>query len=109
MIPTKTCQLLDMIIDFHNMTVELAKEKRIQIKNMIDKILITNRIKIQNLTECIGTLVAPCPGISYGYYPKSLEARAKLRWWQSQILTKKNKIRSHSFDVEIFFDASGTC
>ena len=78
----------------------------------------------------IGVLVAACPAIAYGwlYYkelekikqrellyvdykskalvPLSAEATQELRWWLAQIPVADNKIRSMTFDLEIFSDAS---
>lgn len=89
-------------------------------------------MRIQNLAECIGVLVAACPGVAYGWlYYKELElvkrcaltlnhnntkeftnlsegALDELKWWDSEILSVKNKIRSSNYDLEIFSDASTT-
>lgn len=130
--PRRVCRFLGMIINSEEMTIELPSEKRIKIRNMLDKLLRKQEIKIQTLEECIGTLVAACPAIAYGWlYYKELEklktsaliinnydqnrfamlssgAVEDLNWWRSHIMKDKNIIRSNNFDLEIFSDASGT-
>ncbi|XP_051159201.1 uncharacterized protein LOC127280329 [Leptopilina boulardi] len=112
------------------MTLELPIEKRQKIKNMLSRLLSDRKIKIQNLAESIGVLVAACPAVAYGWlYYKELElvkrkalnlfdnnpnkitnlsdsAISDLKWWDSQIFVTKNKIRTSTFDLEIFSDAS---
>lgn len=114
------------------MSLELPWEKRLKIKDMIDNLLKRKRVKIQNLAEAIGVLVAACPAVAYGWlYYKELDmikfnallihhkdmeqwatlsqnAIQDLHWWRSNILTSTNKIRSFDFDMEIFSDASTT-
>ena len=130
--PKQNCKFLGMIIDSHNMVIELPREKCLKIKEMIENLLRDKKIKIQKLMECIGILVAACPAISYGWlYYKELERLKQrglithgyninneiklttevikeLTWWHSQILTSNNKIRTSSFDLEIFSNASTT-
>ncbi|XP_043472375.1 uncharacterized protein LOC122505029 [Leptopilina heterotoma] len=131
LVPKHCCQFLGMIINSQQTTLALPEIKRLKIKNMLDKILRDKKIKIQKLSECIGVLVAACPAIAYGWlFYKHLEmtkisalrfnknpnveislsddAIKELVWWRSQILTATNKIRSSSFDLEIFSDASTT-
>ncbi|XP_031780054.1 uncharacterized protein LOC100677975 [Nasonia vitripennis] len=114
------------------MTLELPQEKRVKIREMIDILLKMERVKVKVIAKCIGVLVAACPAVAYGwlYYKHlelikrnalrsnfkrmdkwitlSLEAKEELKWWQSQILIAKNKIRSSNFDLEIFSNASTT-
>ena len=131
-IPKHVCKFLGFNINSINMTLELPQEKRVKIKEMLDVLLNMERINVKVLAKCISVLVAACPAVAYGwlYYKHlesikrnalktdsrnmnkwttlSLEAKEELHWWQSQILTIKNKIRSSNFDMEIFSDASKT-
>ncbi|XP_051165692.1 uncharacterized protein LOC127284339 [Leptopilina boulardi] len=121
-----------MIINSNEMTIELPLDKRAKIKDMIQSLLSRDRIKIQELMESIGVLVAACPAVAYGWlYYKNLEklkrdslhenqnnpnkkitltepAIEDLKWWDAEISTVKNKIRTSIFDLEIFSDASTT-
>lgn len=121
-----------MIINSDEMKVELPTKKRVGIRKTLDKILKKERLNFHDLEKCIGVLVAACPAIAYGWLNyKELEilkqrelntqnfnpnievillenAIRDLKWWRSQIDTAKNKIRSCSFDLEIFSDASST-
>ena len=121
-----------MIINSAEMSLELPEKKRAKIKDTLEVILSSKKIKIQSLAELIGVLVAACPGVAYGWlYYKELElvkrralilyqnnpnkwtllsegATQELKWWRSQISTAKNKIRSSHFDLVIFSDASST-
>ena len=130
--PNRACRFLGMIINSRDMLVELPREKRIKIKNILESMLSNPRIQIKNLTSSIGILVAACPAVAYGWlFYKQLEIVKKnalikhnkdtdkwvtlsagaideLRWWKSQILTSTNKIRSSLFDAVIFSDASTT-
>lgn len=99
---------------------------------MIQLLLSRGGIKLQELMESIGVLVAACPAVAYGWlYYKNLEklkrdslhenqnnpnkkitltepAIEDLKWWDAKISTVKNKIRTSIFDLEIFSDASTT-
>ncbi|XP_051169295.1 uncharacterized protein LOC127286759 [Leptopilina boulardi] len=114
------------------MIIELPLEKRVKIRELLDKTLIKGMLSFHNLEKFIGVLVAACPAVAYGWlYYKELEilkqnelkipnfnpnkkvvlseeAMKDLKWWRSQIDTAKNKIRTSSFDLEIFSDASST-
>lgn len=130
--PSQLCTFLGISIKTTEMTLELPMVKRLKIKRMLEEILKSKSITIQALAECTGTLVAACPAIAYGwlYYKElerlknealsshngnmqkrlnlSIEAVTELKWWLSKILTADNRIRSSSFDKEIFSDASTT-
>ena len=64
------------------------------------------------MAECIGVLVTACPIFTSknanNLTFSSEEALKELRWWHSQILIARNKIRISIFDLEIFSDASST-
>ena len=130
--PIKICKFLGLIINSEKMQLELPDEKRVKIKELVSRTLNLKRITITNLAEIIGTLVAACPAVAYGWlYYKNLEklkhdsiilnnynlkckvelndlAKQDLLWWKNNVLKSVNKIRSSSFDLEIFSDASTT-
>lgn len=130
--PSRRCKFLGMIIDSQRMLLELPLDRRVKIHNLICQTLQFNKIKIQNLAELIGVLVAASPAIAYGWlYYKNLEkmktealiandknnqalaslspeAVKELKWWEAHVLTSVNKIRSTRFDYEIYSDASTT-
>ena len=107
-------------------------DKKLKILKMVEKYLNKRVIKIRELAELIGTLVAACPAVAYGWlFYKQLEmikqdflklegyeskknikisdgAIDELKWWKEYILPAENKIRTESFDLEIFSDASLT-
>lgn len=130
--PTRSCKFLGMIINSTEITLELPTEKRIRIHEMLDSILSKSKLSLHDLEKCIRILVAACLAVAYSWLnykeleilkqdalilhnfnPNSQivltkEAIRDLEWWRSQITTAKNKIRSSTFDLEIFSDASGT-
>lgn len=70
----RLCKFLAMIINSDNMSLELPCKKRVNIKKMLEIVLSNKKISIQNLADCIGVLVAACPGVAYGWlYYKELE------------------------------------
>ena len=86
----KSCNFLGMLINSVDMTLELPKDKRIKVREMIECILRSRKIRIQNLAECIGVLVAACPGIAYGWlYYKQLELVKRNALYLYQNNTKK--------------------
>ena len=130
--PNRRCRHLGIIIDSSAMTIEITKEKKQSIKNLIDKVLIKQGCRFDELMSLIGKLVAACPAVKSGWlYYKSLEHlkyiqgpivqcdRKKfiqfpepvlidLEWWSKNIPQAYNFIRKFRFDYEIFSDASGT-
>ena len=72
--PTRFCKFLGININTTNMTLELPQEKRNKIKQLVDRILKQRIIKVKILAKCIGTLIAACPAVAYGWlYCKHLE------------------------------------
>lgn len=130
--PTTRIKFLGMIIDSVKMNLELPPDKKNRIREMIIQPLRQHSISLQNLARLTGVLVSACPAVAYGwlYYkelerlkcraslevetnpnkkvPLSMEAEKDLAWWRGKILGARNKIRSDSYDLEIFTDASPT-
>lgn len=128
--PTRCLKFLGIIINSLDMSLELPWEKKLKIRDMANQTIKKGRLKMNDLAKLIGVLVAACPAVAYGwlYYKEmeslkwkiggdirsnreinlTLNAKNDLYWWLDTILTAKNKIRSDSYDFEIFTDASTT-
>ncbi|KAL7295514.1 hypothetical protein TKK_0011159 [Trichogramma kaykai] len=113
------------------MQVELPKEKISKIRNIVD-LKLNQSIKIRQFAKILGYLVSCCPGTNYGWvYTKSSEREkflalltqnndynskmiinqkimTELNWWRNINENAKNPIRSCTYDLEIFSDASKT-
>lgn len=132
LIPTKICKYLGFVLNSHEMTLELAVEKKSRITEAIDNLLSKSDIKIRNFARFIGYLTSACPSVPYGpLYCKNFE-RARfmallmndgdydqfmkveryldsdLHWWRNNISDAKRSIESLHFSKEIFSDASMT-
>lgn len=129
LVPNKTCQFLGFILNSQNMTLELPGKKKENILKRTSEMLKTKTITIRKFAQFLGTLTAACPAVAYGWlYTKSLE-RAKylallkgndydrvmhipnnlkddLLWWKNIIMTTHNTIKSNTYVLEIFSDAS---
>ena len=132
LIPKRSCTFLGLTIHSREMLLELPPDKRNRIKSFIKDILKSRKIKVQTVAVCIGTLVAACPAVAYGWlFYKNLEKDKRralilykgntnafttlstgslrdLHWWADQISQSNNKIRTSSYDMEIYSDASKT-
>ena len=130
--PSHQCEFLGFVLDSQDYSIYLTNEKREKINKMIFKL--SNEIKPSiSATACvIGTLVAACPAVDYGWlYTKRLERgkflalvnsngdfdqrmdlnkemRSDVKWWQENIKTAKKPIRDDRYCLEIFTDASLT-
>ncbi|XP_044586107.1 uncharacterized protein LOC123266143 [Cotesia glomerata] len=131
-IPERSCKYLGFVIDSKNMTLSLPEEKKLKLRKMIKEFLNKDSCSIREMAGLIGVLVAACPGIPYGMLYTKLLEREKLKaliineqdfnkkmliqacvkkelcWWLSKIVGAKNQIRTLSYRLEIFSDASLT-
>lgn len=128
-IPSQRCKYLGFIFDSSSMTLELPENKRLAIKNMLDKVSKLRKIKIREFAKFIGSIVACCPAIAYSWlYTKTFEREKYLalksnndnynafmvlksnqsdfNWWKSHILTGFFSLRTPEYALEIFSDAS---
>ena len=128
--PSKRCTFLGFVLNSEAFCIELPDKKRKLIGYLAKQFLTRDRCKIRELAQLIGTLVAACPAISYGWlYTKKLE-RAKylalqesdknfkasmslspelkedLQWWIHKVEASVNPIRKHTYSKVIFSDAS---
>lgn len=128
-IPSQRCLYLGFLFDSKNMTLELPDHKRLIIMNLINKFKKLSHCKIRDFAQFIGSIIACCPAMEYGWlYSKSFEREkwlalmnnnndyeskmnlnlnlSDLNWWQNNILLSKKIIERNTFVMEIFTDAS---
>lgn len=107
------------------MTLELPENKRLVVKNMIEKFSKLRKVKIREFAKFIGSIVACCPAITYSWsYTKTFERQKYLalkinnenfnavmilesnesdfNWWSSHILTGVSYLESPEYSFEIF-------
>lgn len=130
--PSRRCKFLGFIYDSNKLTIELTKEKREKIFDLIVKMQGVKQCKIKFFAHFIGLIVSACPAVKYGrLYTKKFErekflALKKSRqdynskmvirdainedliWWKSCILITVNNIKQDKYVLEIFSDASKT-
>ncbi|XP_028415159.1 uncharacterized protein LOC114538208 [Dendronephthya gigantea] len=128
--PSQIIMVLGFIINSVDMTVTLTDEKRTDITNMCDTVLNSRKIKIRDLAQLIGKLIASFPGVVHGpLYYRSLEAdktkalriskgnfddtmglsensRLELRWWLANISHVHNVISHKLPSCTLTTDAS---
>ena len=63
-VPNTSCKFVGVIIDSVNMTIELTYEKKINIKTIVEKLIINKKFKFKELTTQVKKLVAACPAVS---------------------------------------------
>ncbi|XP_043484810.1 uncharacterized protein LOC122512807 [Leptopilina heterotoma] len=130
--PSKTCEYLGFIWNSNNLTVKLPDRKKEKILKLTQDFRKKSKCSIRAFAQCIGVLVAACPGVRYGWlYTKQMErakflaleiangnfeasvhlsskVKSEIDWWISKISGSFNLIRDSKFQLEIFSDASLT-
>lgn len=72
--PTTACRFLGFVIDSVLMTVSLPQDRKKFLLGSVQRMLSTDSCKIKQFASLIGSLVAACPAIEYGWiYTKPLE------------------------------------
>lgn len=128
--PNTYCRYLGFFIDSKNFRIELPLEKRTSILSLVSKLISLKRCKISFLAKIIGKLIAAAPAVEYGWLYTKLLERAKtlglihnnynynnvidlpeyalhdLRWWQKNVKTAVNPIKTLIFQATICTDAS---
>ena len=128
--PTQRLRYLGFIIDSKNMTVELTEDRKRKLRESCLHILEAKRIRIRQLAQVIGQIVASFPGVEFGqlYYRDleklkiealrktkgdfdgkiciNQESKVELHWWKDNIDTANNKINRKSPEILITSDAS---
>lgn len=130
--PTQSCQFLGFIFNSVSMTISLPDSKRKSIAQLVHKFMKLPTCNIRDFAKLIGTLIAACPAVKYGWlYTKVLErhkflfldeqagnydAKIKLpvsiledlNWWSKGISHAYNDLRISNYYFEIYTDASRT-
>lgn len=113
------------------MTLSLPVDKQNNIARMVQKFSILPTVSIREYSQLIGTLIAACPAVRYGWlYTKilerqkyiflkqhgSFEAKVELptiilddlHWWNKNIHKLSSPIKNPNYAMEIYTDASRT-
>jgi len=131
-IPSKNCKFLGFVLNSQTMTLELPSDKRCKIRDQITKFRKLKQCKIRKFAQLIGSLVACCPAIQYGWahiknaerekYLALLKANGNYEalmnldqelqedflWWEKNIVYRVYNISNREFKLVIFSDASLT-
>lgn len=132
LVPSQTCQYLGFVLDSEQFSISLPQKKVECISKTIKSVKNKQRCQIIKFAQLLGTLVAACPAIEYGWlYTKVMESQKTvalmnnndnykaylsiskeiqkdLNWWSTHIQSNFNKIKQFNFSLEIFSDASLT-
>lgn len=132
LLPKTVCRFLGFIFNSREMTLELPKEKRNKISQLMRALIEGKKLSIRKFSQIVGIIVSAWPAVQYGWlYTKKFE-RAKYlafqksggsysqvmcipntiseetRWWIDNIHSTKMLIDKGPFVLEIFSDASTT-
>ena len=129
-IPTQSIRYLGFIFDSKNMSVSLPTEKRDKILKLCHLLKHKLVLTVREFAQFIGTLVSVCPAVPYGILytkifenakfmalrnnPSDYERKvsiskhiiADFEWWEQTIPTALSIIRTDTYALEIFSDAS---
>lgn len=128
-VPKQSCKFLGFIFNSVNQSISLPPEKRLKIINLVDSFSQKQKCTVREFAQLIGVLVAACPAAKYGWlYTKILERQKflavqrcadyeaqfkphpvildDLNWWKVNALTLSNSMKTLSYDLEIYTDAS---
>lgn len=126
--PNNLCIFLGFVFNSKNMTLSLPLEKSQRISKLITELLMVGVCSVRHFARIIGSLVAACPAIKYGWlYLKSLERekykaikngksynhdirltdqiRSDLEWWLRELIHTV-PISKRNYNLTIFSDAS---
>lgn len=127
--PAQTCEFLGLIFDSSKMIITLPQRKVVQIKKMCIKAMTAKTLKISEIAEIVGTLVAATPGVGYSpLYTRQIEfdktqsllksngdfqacmslseqSKQDLAWWLTNV-DSFSRIPNYDFSHVIFTDAS---
>lgn len=130
--PELTCKYLGFVINSARMTIELPRQKKVNLIDQVCKMQKKRCCSIREFAQFIGTLIACCPGVEYSMiHTRSLEVEklhalenndenfdkkmripssiaADLSWWKNNLESSYKTIKSMNFVKEIFSDASKT-
>ena len=131
-IPSQLCKFLGFVINSRDFTIELPREKRDKLLELLTEFQTKSHCSILELAKLIGKLISSCVAINYGWlYTKNLEyfktfslvinsfeyssrvgipkfVQSDLAWWTKSVVDGVGFIRSYRFDMTIYTDASNT-
>ncbi|RLU15629.1 hypothetical protein DMN91_011382 [Ooceraea biroi] len=114
----------------HDECYKNVQEKKLNILNMLRKTVNKSKVTIRDFAQLIGTLVAACPGVQYGWaHIKTLErekelalilngrnyedkislsvgTRSQFDWWERNLPNAFSNFRKDAADTVVFTDAS---
>ena len=132
LMPSKRCKFLGMVIDTEKYAIELPREKRETLYDLITQFLNYETCSIKKFSQLIGILISCCPAIEYAWlytkelekeklfhlifndydYNKSMEisetVKQELKWWKNNIKDSVHFIKDGVYDMTIHTDASTT-
>ncbi|XP_031344364.1 uncharacterized protein LOC116171583 isoform X1 [Photinus pyralis] len=132
LIPNQTCKYLGFVYNSRTMSLSLPSDKRLKLIKLANQFITVQECKIREFSKFIGSLVSAAPAIKYGFlYTKLFEQKkyralrhsggnyeakmtldsflhSDISWWISKLAVSCNPIRSDTFDIELFTDASKT-
>jgi len=134
LIPAKICKFLGFLFDTERFAVLIPSDKKKNLLRMTKDMLARDNCQIRHFAAFIGSLISVCPAVQYGLlHTKILEkekflalatsgnnfdarmllppsCKKDLLWWEAIFSDESqcNHIRSGSFDLKIFSDASLT-
>lgn len=130
--PKNICKFLGFKLNSNDLSLSLPNQKIFKIQKFLTDVNKKTRIKIRELAQLTGVLVAACPAVTYGWlYTKRLErvkflalkkynadyekyitipliAKADIVWWINNITKSKKFLKVDNYSLEIFSDASLT-
>ena len=131
-IPSQQCKFLGFVINSRDFTIELPREKRDRLLELLTEFQRNTHCSILELAKLIGKLISSYVVINYGWlYTKNLEyfktlslvinsfdyssrvgipkfVQSDLAWWAKSVVNGVRIIRSSSFDTTIYTDASNS-
>lgn len=129
LLPSQKIKYLGFIYNTVTMTRSLPQKKINSLEKIIKNLLKKSQVKIRDFARLVGSLVAACPAIKYGWmHMKALErnkylglknnnknydkhmfisnaSKLELKWWLTH-LNNDQDIKVRDFALEIYTDAS---
>lgn len=132
--PSRSCRFLGFVFDTIHFSISIPPDKREKLLQLTCDILDLKSCKIRVFASFIGSLISVCPAVQYGILRTKILEREKflalsladndfeakmllplsiredLVWWKNifSCISQTNVIRSGTFVLEIFTDASLT-
>ncbi|KAI8428150.1 hypothetical protein MSG28_002397 [Choristoneura fumiferana] len=129
--PQQSCRFLGFNFNSQDMTLSLPTDKRKKIAALVHKFSLRSSCTIRELSQMIGTLIAACPAVKYGWlYTRILERHKylslqrlhnydrkinlpkvileDLNWWKDQIPSSSCSMLVPDYSLIIYSDASRT-